>query len=263
MGLPRRARPGPGRRLLAELEARAAGHGVRVLRLETNRSLVEAIRCTGRGYREVAAFNDEPYAHHWFEKHLPRDAGGDHGRARSQRHIDGIEHRAPPAVRRDRRADHGRAPRGRRRSSRTGCRPTRRSAPARRRRLAARDLLTAAGGTAKAASPRADPELPSGQGTIRPRPQDAAALGRRRTPRPGPRRPGRRPPWTRTSLAGMTAWDELRQALSGVADRPARRACGATRTSARTRPGRRPTGSGWHPGPRPRLPSCTSGSAIR
>ncbi len=22
------------------------------------------------GYREVAAFNDEPYAHHWFEKRL-------------------------------------------------------------------------------------------------------------------------------------------------------------------------------------------------
>ena len=22
------------------------------------------------GFREVAAFNDEPYAHHWFEKRL-------------------------------------------------------------------------------------------------------------------------------------------------------------------------------------------------
>jgi hypothetical protein len=22
------------------------------------------------GYAEVPAFNDEPYAHHWFEKHL-------------------------------------------------------------------------------------------------------------------------------------------------------------------------------------------------
>ncbi len=63
---------GLGRRLLAELEARAAAHGVRVLRLETNRALGEAIGLyLAAGYREVAAFNDEPYAHHWFEKALP------------------------------------------------------------------------------------------------------------------------------------------------------------------------------------------------
>jgi DNA-binding MarR family transcriptional regulator/GNAT superfamily N-acetyltransferase len=62
---------GLGRRLLAELEARAAGHGVRTLRLETNRTLAEAISLyRAAGYREVAAFNDEPYAHHWFEKSL-------------------------------------------------------------------------------------------------------------------------------------------------------------------------------------------------
>jgi DNA-binding MarR family transcriptional regulator/N-acetylglutamate synthase-like GNAT family acetyltransferase len=62
---------GLGRRLLAELEAQAAGHGVRVLRLETNRTLAEAIALyRAAGYREVAAFNDEPYAHHWFEKSL-------------------------------------------------------------------------------------------------------------------------------------------------------------------------------------------------
>jgi len=62
---------GLGRRLLAELEARAAGHGVRVLRLETNQTLAEAISLyRAAGYREVAAFNDEPYAHHWFEKSL-------------------------------------------------------------------------------------------------------------------------------------------------------------------------------------------------
>ena len=62
---------GLGRRLLAELEAAAAAHGARTLRLETNRTLTEAIglyRATG--YREVAAFNEEPYAHHWFEKTL-------------------------------------------------------------------------------------------------------------------------------------------------------------------------------------------------
>jgi DNA-binding MarR family transcriptional regulator/GNAT superfamily N-acetyltransferase len=62
---------GLGRRLLAELEAQAAAHGVRTLRLETNRALTEAIRLyRTAGYREVAAFNDEPYAHHWFEKTL-------------------------------------------------------------------------------------------------------------------------------------------------------------------------------------------------
>jgi len=62
---------GLGRRLLAELETRAAAHGVRILRLETNRSLGEAIGLyRSAGYREVAAFNDEPYAHHWFEKVL-------------------------------------------------------------------------------------------------------------------------------------------------------------------------------------------------
>ena len=71
MGRPVGPRARPGRRLLAELEARAAAHGVRVLRLETNRSLGEAIGLyRAAGYREVAAFNDEPYAHHWFEKAL-------------------------------------------------------------------------------------------------------------------------------------------------------------------------------------------------
>jgi DNA-binding MarR family transcriptional regulator/ribosomal protein S18 acetylase RimI-like enzyme len=62
---------GLGRRLLAELEARAAAHGTRALRLETNRALTEAIGLyRAAGYREIDAFNDEPYAHHWFEKTL-------------------------------------------------------------------------------------------------------------------------------------------------------------------------------------------------
>jgi DNA-binding MarR family transcriptional regulator/GNAT superfamily N-acetyltransferase len=62
---------GLGRRLLADLEAYAARHGTTVLRLETNRALGEAIGMyRAAGYREVAAFNDEPYAHHWFEKTL-------------------------------------------------------------------------------------------------------------------------------------------------------------------------------------------------
>jgi DNA-binding MarR family transcriptional regulator/GNAT superfamily N-acetyltransferase len=65
---------GLGRRLLAELEAQATAHGVRVLRLETNRSLTEAIGLyRAAGYREVSRFTDEPYAHHWFEKALDQD----------------------------------------------------------------------------------------------------------------------------------------------------------------------------------------------
>jgi DNA-binding MarR family transcriptional regulator/GNAT superfamily N-acetyltransferase len=56
---------GVGRRLLAELERRAAEHGCGVVRLETNRALVEAIAMyRSSGYREVAAFNDEPYGDH-------------------------------------------------------------------------------------------------------------------------------------------------------------------------------------------------------
>jgi DNA-binding MarR family transcriptional regulator/GNAT superfamily N-acetyltransferase len=62
---------GLGRRILHELEGHAAASGARTVRLETNRTLHEAISMyRAVGYREVAAFNDEPYAHHWFEKIL-------------------------------------------------------------------------------------------------------------------------------------------------------------------------------------------------
>ncbi len=62
---------GLGRRILADLEARAAANGVRAVRLETNRALGEAISLyRTAGYQEVAAFSDEPYAHHWFVKTL-------------------------------------------------------------------------------------------------------------------------------------------------------------------------------------------------
>ncbi|HEY6874857.1 MAG TPA: bifunctional helix-turn-helix transcriptional regulator/GNAT family N-acetyltransferase [Candidatus Dormibacteraeota bacterium] len=67
---------GVGRRLLADLERRTAAAGARVVRLETNRNLKEAIALyRSSGYREVAAFNDEPYAHHWFEKRLSPGTG--------------------------------------------------------------------------------------------------------------------------------------------------------------------------------------------
>ncbi len=62
---------GIGRRLLSELEDRAAENGAGAVRLETNQTLTEAIALyRSAGYREVAPFNDEPYAHHWFEKTL-------------------------------------------------------------------------------------------------------------------------------------------------------------------------------------------------
>ncbi len=62
---------GIGRRLLSEIEAQAATRGITTLRLETNRALTEAINLyRSAGYVEVAPFNDEPYAHHWFEKRI-------------------------------------------------------------------------------------------------------------------------------------------------------------------------------------------------
>jgi DNA-binding MarR family transcriptional regulator/GNAT superfamily N-acetyltransferase len=62
---------GVGRRMLTELEQRAVAAGARVVRLETNESLTEAINLyRSAGYREVVPFNDEPYAHHWFEKRV-------------------------------------------------------------------------------------------------------------------------------------------------------------------------------------------------
>jgi ribosomal protein S18 acetylase RimI-like enzyme len=66
---------GLGRRLLAALEQRAASAGAPVARLDTNRVLTEAIAMyRAEGYREIAPFNDNPYAHHWFEKRLTADA---------------------------------------------------------------------------------------------------------------------------------------------------------------------------------------------
>jgi DNA-binding MarR family transcriptional regulator/N-acetylglutamate synthase-like GNAT family acetyltransferase len=60
---------GVGRRLLEALEARARAFRLKTLRLETNRNLTEAQQLyRSAGYVEVDAFNDEPYAHHWFEK---------------------------------------------------------------------------------------------------------------------------------------------------------------------------------------------------
>jgi GNAT superfamily N-acetyltransferase/DNA-binding MarR family transcriptional regulator len=68
---------GVGRRILAALERHAAEHGHRAVRLDTNRSLTEAIALyRSAGYREIERYNTEHYAHHWFEKPLqPGDRG--------------------------------------------------------------------------------------------------------------------------------------------------------------------------------------------
>jgi GNAT superfamily N-acetyltransferase len=62
---------GVGRRLLEQLERRTVEHGSRVIRLETNAALPEAVAMyRSSGYHEVDAFNGERYADHWFERDL-------------------------------------------------------------------------------------------------------------------------------------------------------------------------------------------------
>ena len=62
---------GFGRRMLTALEAQARELGLTTLRLETNGCLVEARSLyASSGYTEVAPFNTDPYADHWFEKQL-------------------------------------------------------------------------------------------------------------------------------------------------------------------------------------------------
>jgi GNAT superfamily N-acetyltransferase len=60
---------GIAQRLLDALEEHAIGIGLQVLRLDTNRSLSEARALYARnGYVEIAPYNDNPYADHWYEK---------------------------------------------------------------------------------------------------------------------------------------------------------------------------------------------------
>ena len=109
---------GVGRRILAELEEHARRRGVGVVRLETNRALREAGRLyRSAGYVEVEAFNDEPYAHHWFEKRLSgRSLGGDAVVVAVEALVGGVERRAaarwaPRRRRAPRRSWRTRAPR--------------------------------------------------------------------------------------------------------------------------------------------------------
>jgi DNA-binding MarR family transcriptional regulator/GNAT superfamily N-acetyltransferase len=62
---------GVGRRLLEALEDEARRAGAHTARLDTNRTLTEAIAMyRSAGYDEVPPFNDEPFAYHWFAKRL-------------------------------------------------------------------------------------------------------------------------------------------------------------------------------------------------
>jgi DNA-binding MarR family transcriptional regulator/GNAT superfamily N-acetyltransferase len=62
---------GLGRRLLADLESTARDAGATLAHIETNGTLTEAIALyQSAGWVEVAAFNEEPFADHWFERRL-------------------------------------------------------------------------------------------------------------------------------------------------------------------------------------------------
>ncbi len=62
---------GLGRRLLETLEACAREGGAREAHIETSAVLSEALALyRSSGWVEVAPFNDEPFADHWFEKKL-------------------------------------------------------------------------------------------------------------------------------------------------------------------------------------------------
>ena len=62
---------GVARRIVAALEATAREAGMTVLRLDTNRALKEAHALYRKlGFVEIARYNDNPYADHWFEKRL-------------------------------------------------------------------------------------------------------------------------------------------------------------------------------------------------
>jgi DNA-binding MarR family transcriptional regulator/ribosomal protein S18 acetylase RimI-like enzyme len=65
-------RLGLGRRILTELERQACARGLTTVRLDTHEVLSEAIAMyRASGYHEIPRYHDNPYAYHWFEKHLP------------------------------------------------------------------------------------------------------------------------------------------------------------------------------------------------
>ncbi len=63
---------GLGRRVIRELEHVARAEGYAVVRLDTGAAQPEAVRLfKAAGYREIADYNGNPFASHWFEKPLP------------------------------------------------------------------------------------------------------------------------------------------------------------------------------------------------
>ena len=64
---------GVGRRILTDLEQHARQRGVRSVHLDTNRVLHEAATLyRSAGYTPTDRYNDNPYAHRWFEKEFER-----------------------------------------------------------------------------------------------------------------------------------------------------------------------------------------------
>ncbi len=62
---------GLGGRMLRALEQAAVDRGYTVVRLDTNSVLTDAVTMYRRaGYSAIHRYNDNPYAHHWFEKVL-------------------------------------------------------------------------------------------------------------------------------------------------------------------------------------------------
>ena len=62
---------GVAKAILSALEAEAAKLGAARIILDTNKALSEAHAFYRKaGYREIARYNDNPYAHLWFEKRL-------------------------------------------------------------------------------------------------------------------------------------------------------------------------------------------------
>jgi DNA-binding MarR family transcriptional regulator/GNAT superfamily N-acetyltransferase len=60
---------GLGGRMLRALEQAAVDRGHDVVRLDTNSVLTDAVSMYSRaGYTAIGRYNDNPYAHHWFEK---------------------------------------------------------------------------------------------------------------------------------------------------------------------------------------------------
>ncbi|MFF4875147.1 GNAT family N-acetyltransferase [Micromonospora sp. NPDC000668] len=86
---------GIGRRILRDLERYAGERGWTTVRLDTNRNLTEAIAMYhAAGYQEIEPYNNEHFAHHWFEKKL--DGPGQPGEQPPQRTSSRRESRRDP-----------------------------------------------------------------------------------------------------------------------------------------------------------------------